>query len=215
MKANRIQRYLIRENLLPVFYLIILSSIITLTSESLILSSLVSAGLIGVKLIPLPFEIDSNEKLDKFYKILPISPKDYVFSRYIFLLLLGIIGIGITLGIKSIIFLIWKNHFYKPHVFIEALIIGLVFYMLILTIQLPMYYKYGSIKAKLFSLIPILLILCIFSFFSYEEVFSSLTRMLPFVKNKVLASQGIALIISILLMRISYYNSIKIIKAKG
>lgn len=207
MKSFKLQWYLIKDSILPVLYLVLMSSIITLHTQSLVLSSLISSTLIGVKLISIPFQIDSEEKLDKLYGTLPISRQDYIISRYSFLLLIGIIGILITLSSKLLILMIWKHYLYTPKQFIIAFITGLAFYILTISLQLPLYYKYGSLKANLFSMIPVLIFLCIYSLFKHTSAQSYILNLIPSIKNNLLTSAIITLFISTLLICISYYIS--------
>lgn len=207
MKAIKLQWYLIKNNMLPVLYLVLMSSVITLHTENLILSSLISSTMIGVRLISIPFQIDAEEKLDKFYGALPISRQDYVVSRYTFLLLMGIMGILITIGTKILILRLWKNYLYTPKEFIIAFIIGLVFYILTISLQLPLYYKYGSLKANLFSMIPVLIFLCFYLLFKHANFQLYLVDLMPYIKSNLLVSGIVTLFISLLLISISYYIS--------
>lgn len=215
MKAIKIQWYLVKPSILPVLYLVVLAAIITLATENIILSSLISATLIAVKLISLPFEVDSNEKLDRFYSTLPISCHDFILSRYGFLSLIGVIGIVITLSLRIFIVGLWKNQAFFPREVIMSLVIGIVFYILIICLQLPLYYKYGALKARLFSMIPILLFVGIFSLYNYTTISTWLLNLIPFVKNNFWLIQAIGLVISVSIVYISFYISKKIVENKG
>lgn len=215
MKAIKIQWYLIKPDILPVFYLIILSAIITLTNNSMILSSLISATLMAVKLVPLPFEVDSDEKLDIFYNVIPISHSDFIKSRYVFLSSFGVIGILITIVLKIIILGLWKNIFFNPNEIIVSMITGLFFYMLVISLQLPLYYKYGKLKARIISMIPILIFVSIFAIYSYTTILNWLLKLISIFNDNLKLILVFMFLFSIFIEYISFNLSKSIIIRKG
>lgn len=93
MSTIKIQWNLIKSYLLPILYYMIIASIMTIQSSSIIFSALLAATLMAMKLTSLPFEVDTNEKLDKFYGSLPVSKIDLISSRYGLMIIIGFIGI--------------------------------------------------------------------------------------------------------------------------
>ncbi|WP_296142335.1 ABC-2 transporter permease [uncultured Anaerococcus sp.] len=156
MSTIKIQWHLIKSYLLPILYYMLIASIMTIQSSSIIFSALLAATLMAMKLTSLPFEVDTNENLDKFYGSLPVSTNDFISSRYGLMIIIGFIGIILSVCLRLILVLIIKKTVSSSEEIICAIILGMIFYVILISLQLPLYYRYGTIKVRLFSIIPVI-----------------------------------------------------------
>lgn len=112
-------------------------------------------GMIGIN----SFSYDSFSKSDKYILSFPVSKKDMVKARYIYILLMTFIGaiIGPVLAILV--------HFFKTKAFegineILMTTVGALLGMLVLQIvQVPIMYKFGAEKGRIIQMVSIILVM--------------------------------------------------------
>lgn len=214
MSTVKIQWQLIKSYLMPILYYMIIASIMTIHSSSIIFSALLSATLMAMKLTSLPFEVDTNEKLDKFYGSLPVSKNDLISSRYGLMIIIGLIGIILSVFLRLILVLIIKKTISSPSEIIIAIILGMVFYVILISIQLPLYYRYGTIKVRLFSIIPVIFYVLGVSLYIYTDILNNLMKIIGYFKNNIWVSIILILIVTLLVGYISFAISKNVVKQK-
>jgi ABC-2 type transport system permease protein len=99
------------------------------------------------------FTIAEKNDLNRLYGLLPVSKKDIVAGRYIFVILMGFVAILISLG-SNLIALIITNVPFSIHEVIISISVGITLYALFTAIQLPGLFKFGAIKGRLLTLVP-------------------------------------------------------------
>ena len=214
MSTIKIQWQLIKSYLLPIFYYMIIASIMTIHSSGIIFSALLAATLMAMKLTSLPFEVDTNENLDKFYGSLPVSTNDFISSRYGLMIIIGLIGIILSVCLRLILVLIIKKAVSSSAEIICAVILGMIFYVILISLQLPLYYRYGTIKVRLFSIIPVIFYVLGASLYIYTDVSNNLIEIIGYLKSNIWLSIIIFLLVSILVGYISFTISNNIVKKK-
>lgn len=120
-----------------------------------IMQSLVFATIMISMTSNYTFSVVEKNDLGRLYGLLPVSKKEIVFGRYIFTALMGLVAILISAVLNSILLTIMKVQFKIDEVII-GICVGIVLYSLFTTIQLPGFFKYGALKGKFFSFIPLI-----------------------------------------------------------
>ena len=114
------------------------------------------AMLFGIIFSSYPFLLGENSGIDGLYRIYGISSKEVVIARYIIaciiFVLVSIFGFSYYLILALI-----KNLPIGLDI-IEMIAINFVIFILMVSFQYPIYFKYGYTKAKTFALIPIFII---------------------------------------------------------
>ena len=170
-------------------------------------------GMIGIS----SFSYDNLAKTDKYILTFPVNKKDVVKARYIYILILTLLGalLGfaftfIAQGIKTSIF--FDKEFLSN---ILAIIIGSFSAIMFLQVfQIPIMYKFGAEKGRIIQMIMIVaLMLCVSLIATtFMKLFKiSLDNLVVMLKDYLIAILGIIAIISYIL---SFIISCKIYEKK-
>ena len=100
-----------------------------------------------------PFSITEKNSMERLLRILPIKKGELVIGRYLFVLTLGILALTVSLVTHPIV-LGGMGEAVRSEDLIEAAAGGLFLFTLYTVFQIPGYYKYGSIKGRVFMYIP-------------------------------------------------------------
>lgn len=154
-----------------------------------------------------PFLVEDEAGIDSLYKIFGIKGDKVVKGRYAFALILFIVSI-----IIGLIFSLVASFFVKFDIKIVLPIIGSFFivFVFLISMQYPIYFKYGYKKAKTLSAISFVVI-ALFSFFSMTFR-NSLKGLLNLMTNNKLMSILIILFIIFAIISISIKLSEKFYK---
>ncbi len=109
------------------------------------------------------FSISEKNAMERLYGILPVSRSEMVFGRYLFVALTGLAAVAFSLIVHPLLLTLLGEHISASDI-VEAAAFGLLMFSIYTVFQLPGYFKYGSVKGRLFMYIPtggILLILLI------------------------------------------------------
>ncbi|SHK16547.1 ABC-2 family transporter protein [Caminicella sporogenes DSM 14501] len=146
--------YLIRKHLWVAMFYSFMMFFLFSSHESELYGMIYSIGttMIGYTMIMYTTAYDDKNNSEVFLNSLPISRSKIVLSRYISIFMFIIIGV-ISMMIASFVLKSFNilniSRMFKFHDFVNALI-GLC---CISFLYLPVYFKYGYVKAKMFNLI--------------------------------------------------------------
>lgn len=100
------------------------------------------------------FSITEKNSMERLFGILPVKKSELVIGRYIFVLALGAMALMVSLITHSFVLRALGEKVGASDV-IVASIIGSFLFALYTVFQIPGYYKYGSIKGRVFMYIPV------------------------------------------------------------
>lgn len=101
------------------------------------------------------FAVSEKNGMDRLYGILPIAKRQFVLGKYICVCAMGLLTLLVSLAVQTLVLMLLSEQVNLIDL-MTAGAIGLVQFVLFVALQIPCYYKYGSIKGKLFMYIPIL-----------------------------------------------------------
>ena len=100
------------------------------------------------------FSITEKNSMERLYGILPVKKSEMVIGRYLFVLALGALALVVSLITQPIVLRLIGETVEKVDI-ISAAIGGLFLFALYTVFQIPGYYKFGSIKGRVFMYIPV------------------------------------------------------------
>lgn len=157
------------------------------------------------------FAVSEKNGMDRLYGILPVRKKDLVLGKYICLCGMGLLGLLVSLILQPLVLLALSVAVNMTEILYLGLM-GALMFVFNIAFQVPGYYKYGSIKGRIFMYIPVVGFL--FATFLFNSTNNALSRVLEtFSKNPIIALILIILLITLMLF-ISVIVSIKILKNK-
>ena len=92
------------------------------------------------------FSVTEKNSMERLYGILPVKKSEMVMGRYLFVIVLGVIALVVSLITQPIV-LQALGETVEPF--------GLFLFALYTVFQIPGYYKFGSIKGRVFMYIPV------------------------------------------------------------
>ena len=168
-----VKPYFTIKNIIMYIFATILMAIMT---KSII--STINLGMVLATLnIGYPFALGEKSNIDALYIILGMDRKTVVRGRYIFSLLLNICAI-FFMSIITLITVFFTDSYEAlewilTDTFGSMMAIS-VLLLVVQSIQIPMYFKIGYTKAKLFSILPIFLIYAVVFFLVINTQVSSI-----------------------------------------
>ena len=161
------------------------------------------------------FNYDEFNKWDSYCNSLPLSRKEIVKSKYILFnatsLIVLIVGILSSLIIPNFI----ENTTFES---LFASIIGVAFGIcLVISLLIPFYYKFGSSKGRIMLFLCIVILALLIGMITNLDIFNNkeLMNLLNSLNNLSLGMITLLLIIlTSIVMSISYYISVRIYKNK-
>ena len=157
------------------------------------------------------FSITEKNSMERLYGILPIRKSDMVIGRYIFIIIMGLIALIFSLVAHPVILTILGETI-SIFDYISAAVIGIFLFALYTVFQLPGYYKFGSIKGRVFMYIPVAGFLITLLLITKIPVGES--KLLFTVINSPILLMLLAVIFVIAMYVVSILVSIKILKNK-
>lgn len=158
------------------------------------------------------FSVAEKNNLSRFYGFLPIKKIALVKGRYLIIFLMGLISLTVTLAVQVII-LSMKRSLPGILEIVGNFLLCAVLFCIYAGIQIPGYYRYGSIKGKMFMFIPtvgFLLFYYIIRMFTEGANTATVNVSLSPIIIVIIALGSIALLISV-----SALVSAKIVEKKG
>ena len=157
------------------------------------------------------FSITEKNSMERLYGILPIRKSDMVIGRYIFIIIMGLTALIFSLVSHPVILTILGESI-SIFDYISAAVIGIFLFALYTVFQLPGYYKFGSIKGRVFMYIPVAGFLITLLLITKSPVGES--KLLFTVINSPILLMLLAVIFVIAMYVVSILVSIKILKNK-
>ena len=157
------------------------------------------------------FSITEKNSMDRLFGILPVRKSELVIGRYVFVLAMGLLSLIISLIVQPLVLKVLGE---TVGVFdiVTAAIAGVFLFALYTVFQIPGYYKYGSIKGRVFMYIPVAGFLITLLLISKNPVGEN--KLLFTVINSPVLLMLLAVIFAIAMYVISILVSIKILKNK-
>ncbi len=157
------------------------------------------------------FSIAEKNNMERLFGILPVRKSELVIGRYVFVLAMGLISLIISLIAQPLVLKVLGE---TVGVFdiVTAAIAGVFLFALYTVFQIPGYYKYGSIKGRVFMYIPVAGFLITLLLITKSPVGES--KLLFTVINSPVLLMLLAVIFVIAMYVISILVSIKILKNK-
>ena len=100
------------------------------------------------------FSVTEKNNMERLYGILPVKKSEVVIGRYLFVFALGALALMVSFIIQPIV-LRALGETVGLFDIISAAIGGLFLFALYTVFQIPGYYKFGSIKGRVFMYIPV------------------------------------------------------------
>lgn len=139
-------------------YFIIISTFLAISNKNLILGTITTMTLISLKIVSFIFQCEEKSDLNKLYGFIPIKKFNLILGRYCYMIILGFIILVSSIIIQSL-FLIYMNCYLTYIDYTKAFFLGASIYLYNISLQLPGFYKFGSIKGSMFSYIPMIFFL--------------------------------------------------------
>lgn len=100
------------------------------------------------------FSIAEKNNLDRFYGFLPIKDKNLVMGRYLAIFIIGLLSLLFEVIAQVLILSLVLSAMPSVQEILESFSICALLFCIYAGFQIPGYYKYGSIKGKVFMFIP-------------------------------------------------------------
>lgn len=158
------------------------------------------------------FSIAEKNNLSHFYGFLPAKKTSLVYGRYLIIFLMGFIALAVILSVQVAILSI-KSFVPNIHEIIGNFLLCTVLFCIYAGVQIPGYYRYGSIKGKMFMFIPTVGFLL---FYYMIRMFTDSANPIATTFSPSLITVVIIALVSIaLLIGVSALTSTKIVKKSG
>jgi ABC-2 type transport system permease protein len=169
--------------------------------------------MLGTLFISYPFAIGEKSNLDALYVTLSVNRKTVVFGRYLFSFLLNLCAIAFSsvfaiLGILGARFAdISQNEGGDSNALILAITALMV---LIQSVQLPIYFKFGYTRAKFMSIVPFALFMAGYGAFVSMAKKSGIIAELSASLAGILSNGALATALAVIVLALAVYISYKL-----
>lgn len=150
------------------------------------------------------FAIQEKNELERLYASLSFNLKNIISGRYIFTFVNYTLAMILSICI-GVVTSILQNRNIDYADIILGICISLFTFTTITGIQIPIYFKLGYTKARVWCMIPFVLVMAICILPSFIDVFSSI--MAGLIKHQMIL-EIICLMISLVILPVSYHLSV-------
>ena len=154
------------------------------------------------------FSVTEKNSMERLYGILPIRKSELVIGRYVFVIMMGLLALILSLILQPLVLIALGEAITSFDII--AAIVGLLLFSLYTVFQIPGYYKFGSIKGRVFMYIPVV------GFLLILLLLSKIPNMGILLATKIGGTPAvlaiIAVSVSIVMYSISILISIKVVK---
>lgn len=159
-----------------------------------------------------PFSIAEKNSMERLYGILPVRKSSLVIGRYVYVILLGLTTLILSLIAHSFVLRMMGETIHMIDI-AAASVMGIFLFTFFTVFQLPGFYKYGTIKGRIFIYVPVVGLLGIM--FLLSKLPASIQESLDIVIDgspALLAVLFIAVVVA--MYTISILVSVRIFKNK-
>lgn len=157
------------------------------------------------------FSITEKNSMDRLFGILPVRKSELVIGRYLFVFAMGLLSLTISLIAQPLVLRAMGEVIGLCDIVTTA-IAGLFLFALYTVFQIPGYYKYGSIKGRVFMYIPVAGFLV--TLLSLSKMPSIGSSMIKLIENSPLLLIVIIVFAIVVMYAVSISLSIQIMKNK-
>ena len=187
---------------LPVVFAAINRSLMTGISFAMCFTAMISRSM---------FAITEKNDMERLYGILPVRKSELVVGRYVFIIIMGLLALIFSLITHPVI-LSSLGETVSAFDIACAAAMGILLFALYTVFQLPGYYKYGSIKGRVFMYIPVAGFLA--TLFLVAKIPAGSNGWLTTVLSSPVMLVLLAAVFVVIMYVISILVSVKIVKGK-
>lgn len=157
------------------------------------------------------FAVSEKNGMERLYGILPVSKKHLVLGKYLCVCCMGLLAIFVSLVLQPLVLRSLSIPVSSAEILRTGLM-GAVMFILYIAFQIPGYYKYGSIKGRVFMYIPVAGFVLISFFFGSTN--SPLIPALITLLSSPFMTVALALLLMIVMLTASISISLNILQKK-
>lgn len=154
LKSAKLDFALLKPYIKSICFILLVPIFVTLTSRSLI-SGVAFAMCVMSMSTNYTFAVSEKNGMERLYGILPVEKAHLVLGKYLCVYTMGLLALLVSLVVHPLVLTAFSM-VVSPLDILIAGIVGIVTFMLYTAFQIPGYYKYGSIKGRIFLYIPII-----------------------------------------------------------
>lgn len=188
--------------LVPVAFLFVSRSLISGISFAMCVMSMSSSY---------TFAVSEKNGMHRLYGILPVTKKNLVLGKYLCVCGMGLLALIISLILQPLVLVALSVPVDLQEI-LTAGLMGIVMFVLYIVFQIPGYYKYGSIKGRVFMYLPVVGFLLISVLFGSNK--AVLSPVLANLLGSPVMTVGTAILFMVLMLLVSTAVSVKILKNK-
>lgn len=210
LKAASLDFALLKPYMKAICFVLLVPIIYTFMSRSLV--SGVSFAMCVISMSSsYTFAVSEKNGMERLYGILPIAKKHLVLGKYICVCGMGFLALLVSLILQPLVLLALSATVNMVEIFTAGLL-GVMMFTFYIAFQVPGYYKFGSIKGRMFMYIPVVgLLLISFLFGSNNTVPSPALNTL--LNNPFIVVAFVILVVALMLF-VSIAVSVKITQKK-
>lgn len=178
--------------LVPIFY--------TIFGRSL-LSGIAFAMCVVSMSTSYTFAVSEKNNMDRLYGILPVTRKTLVLGKYLCVCVMGFLALLVSIVFHPLVLSALSVPVSTTEIFATGFL-GAVIFILYISVQLPGYYKYGTIKGRMFMYIPLIGFLIISFLFTKSNLSESPILLSLFNNPLLLISLTVFLMLIILCLSV-------------
>ena len=156
------------------------------------------------------FSITEKNSMERLYGILPVKKSELVIGRYLFVRALGALALVASLITQPIVLRVIGETVERVDI-ISAAIGGLFLFALYTVFQIPGYYKFGSIKGRVFMYIPVAGFLATLFLLPKIPMDNSI---ITFLSNSPMLLIALVIVLVVVMYAVSILFSIRVMKNK-
>ena len=157
------------------------------------------------------FSITEKNDMERLYSILPVRKSELVVGRYVFIIIMGLLALIFSLIAHPVI-LSSLGEAISAFDIACAAAAGIFLFALYTVFQLPGYYKFGSIKGRVFMYIPVAGFLA--TLFLVTKIPADNSAWLITVLSSPVMLALLAAVFVVIMYAVSILVSVKIVKGK-
>ncbi len=187
---------------LPVVFAAINRSLMTGISFAMCFTAMISRSM---------FSITEKNDMERLYGILPVRKSELVVGRYVYIIIIGFLALIFSLIAHPVI-LSSLGETVSAFDIASAAVAGIFLFALYTVFQLPGYYKFGSIKGRVFMYIPVAGFLA--TLFLVTKIPAGNSGLLISVLSSPVMLVLLAAVFVVIMYVISILVSVKIVQGK-